>query len=107
MLPFLFTPSAYQAGWAGPLDASVIVRATFIPKEKKRCPDGVTNHHLPSTFSVRKCPVAVRCGPFAQPPYSSQVAGAGFSSARSRTRSSTSCTSFVTFADHLSWMNCP
>ena len=80
---------------------------TSIPREKKRWPEGVTRYHLPSTFSARKLPVAVNCGPSFHPPYSSHEAGADLSAAVSVARSLAKALSSFTFSGHASWMNWP
>ena len=48
-----------------------------MPCEKNSCPSGSTSHHLPPTFSARKKPVALSCGPVSEPPYLSQSFGPG------------------------------
>ena len=86
---------------------SVMTRVTSSPTEKKRCPSGVTSHHLPSTFSVRKCPVARSFGPSFHPPKRSHSSGASLRCLRSAARSFANVSSFFTLKRQSACANCP
>ena len=97
----------YQSGCLLPSVMSVIMRVTSSPTEKNSRPSGVTSHHLPSTFSVRKLPVALSFGPFFHPPKRSHVSGAALRRGSSAARSFAKASSSFTLKRQSACANCP